>query len=290
MRVVEPHQFSKLQKNRKKRRSFRGPISAVTLVVILAFGYLTFGQQLVHKSQPQPMLESEVVVPEPTPQGTELKMFTDEEFKNLYTAFAYPNTERLVNYPKITGNEAADEKIYEIAISRGYKLSAVPVSNIIKIDEPYLTDDDLLQQNAKIGWDGLQSAAQEAGIPIQITSAYRSIEFQRSVFLQEMRAQGVTAPGVADGYSDLAINRVMDKVAPPGFSRHHNGYTIDLACDGIGLYGFQNTSCYDWISENNFEIAKTHGWIPSYPEEAEAQGPEPEPWEFIWVGRINLYE
>lgn len=295
MRVVEPHQFQNLKKRKQKRQFFRLAFLVPLLILLSVFGYVTFAQKHLHKPS------EEVHVSESSDESSQqnevqntaeltLKKFTDEEFKQLYTSFAYPNTQQLTQYPTITGNHIADERLYTLAEERGYKLSAVPVANIIKINEPYLTEDDLLQQNAKIGWDGLSRAAAAAGIPLQITSAYRSIEFQRGVFLQRMRDAGISASGIADGYSDLAVSRVMDEVAPPGFSRHHNGYTIDLACDGVGLHGFKHTVCYEWISDNNFEIAKQHGWIPSYPEEAKQQGPEPEPWEFIWVGTINLYE
>ncbi len=289
MRVVEPHQFNKIKKKRLKKKL---PAKAILIPIglfVVVTGYVLFGQQQIHKpvkngseseSSSQPTAFNEPI----------LKNFTDEQFQDLYNSFAYPNTQQLVENPVITGNANADVRIHDIALARGYRLSAIPVSNIVKIDEPYLTEDDLLQQNAKIGWDGIKTAASEAKIPLQITSAYRSIEFQRSVFLSRMRDAGITASGIADGYSDAAINKVMDQVAPPGYSRHHTGYTIDVACNGIGLYGFKNTSCYEWISANNFEIAKQHGWVPSYPEEAEEQGPDPEPWEFIWVGTIKLYE
>lgn len=293
MRVVEPHHFKNIKKKKKKQlpaATLLLPIGLFALIIL----YVLFGQQRVHgpafKDETQKPDSSQASESQKEETPLTLKQFTDEQFKDLYTSFAYPNTQQLVEPPVITGNAEADARIQQLATERGYKLSSVPVASIVRIDEPYLTEDDLLQQNAKIGWDGLQLAAEQANIPLQITSAYRSIEFQRSVFLQRMRDAGITAPGIADGFSDAAINAVMDQVAPPGFSRHHTGYTIDLACSGIGLYGFKNTTCYTWISNNNFEIAKTHGWVPSYPEEAELQGPEPEPWEFIWVGTINLYE
>ncbi len=292
MRVIEPHHFNKLKKKRQKRHIGKKIWVFPVLGLVLVGIYTFYGQYFVQKPQKQEVSNANQITEQDNApsEPPRLRELTDDQFKELYTSFAYPNTQPLTTPPSITGNKVADERIQSIAEERGYVLSAVPVSSIVHIDEQYLTEDDLLQQNAKIGWDGLQQAAEDADIPLQITSAYRSIEFQRELFLRYMRNAGVTAGGVADGYSDGAIGDIMNVVAPPGYSRHHNGYTIDLACDGIGLYGFKNTSCYEWISKNNFEIAKVNGWIPSYPEEAEQQGPEPEPWEFIWVGTINLYE
>src|SRR5690606_25521512 len=34
----------------------------------------------------------------------------------------------------------------------------------------------------------------------------------------------------------------------------------------------------------NYANAKRFGFIPSYPPDGGKQGPEPEPWEFVWVG------
>ena len=40
---------------------------------------------------------------------------------------------------------------------------------------------------------------------------------------------------------------------------------------------------------DNFYNAKRFGFIPSYPDDLNAQGPNPEPWEFVWVG-VDLIE
>lgn len=294
MRVIEPHQFDQIRKKRAKRRLPYAALALPVVLLIMAGGYILFGQKLVNPgNDTSSQVDSASVEPETTEQKPVekpvLQTFTDEEFKELYSTFAYPNTQSLTESPKITGDKVADERIRTIARERGYQLSSVPVASIVKIDEPYLTDDDLLQPNAKLGWESLKLAADKAEVPLQITSAYRSIDFQRSLFLRILADEGITDSGIAQGYSDVALQRVMNRVAPPGYSRHHNGYTVDFACNGIGLYGFKNTSCYDWISKDNFKIAKEHGWVPSYPEEAELQGPEPEPWEFIWVGTVNLF-
>jgi LAS superfamily LD-carboxypeptidase LdcB len=72
--------------------------------------------------------------------------------------------------------------------------------------------------------------------------------------------------------------------AVPGYSRHHTGYTVDIACENQTTLSFIYTVCFKWLSQNNYERTKKFGWIPSYPEEAVLQGPEPESWEYVWVG------
>ena len=261
----------------------------IVLAVILAGGYLVWGQSRQDQKESEnnhPTEQVETVNSSPK----KLKTFTGEEFKELYNSFAYPNTQPLSEKPIITGNEVADHNIRRIAEGLGYKLSAVPVSNIVKINEPGLTEDDLIQPLALIAWQDLKKAAKAENIPLEITSAYRSIEFQRALFLRRLADASVSIFGIADGYSDAAVAKVLGRAAVPGYSRHHTGYTIDLACGGVGLEAFKSTKCYTWLSKNNFENTKRFGWVPSYPEEAENQGPEPEAWEYIWVGTGSLYE
>lgn len=289
MRVLEPRYHFKAKRPRQK------PKGKLRVIILLIFAlatvvYLIFGQPSYTQNKNK---EPNAQVLETAPTDTapkKLKNFTGAEFKALYSSFAYPNTQALSEKPVITGNSVADEKIRQIAEEVGYKLSAVPVSNIVKIDEPGLTDDDLIQPLALIAWQDLKAAAGKENIPLQITSAYRSIEFQRALFLRRLADAGISIFGIADGYSDGAVAGVLSRAAAPGYSRHHTGYTIDLACNGVGLESFKSTSCYAWLSNNNFENTKKFGWVPSYPEEAERQGPEPEPWEYIWVGTSSLYE
>ena len=74
--------------------------------------------------------------------------------------------------------------------------------------------------------------------------------------------------------------------------KHHSGFAVDFGCGNDYLvYEFASTDCYAWMSKNNFENTKKHGFIPSYPTDAANQGPDPEPWEFVWVPveRIREY-
>jgi uncharacterized protein with LGFP repeats len=73
-------------------------------------------------------------------------------------------------------------------------------------------------------------------------------------------------------------------VAPPGFSKHQSGYTIDFRASGVGGGAFGSSRLGQWLAADNYAAAKRHGFIPSYPSGAGAQGPEPEPWEYVWVG------
>ena len=53
--------------------------------------------------------------------------------------------------------------------------------------------------------------------------------------------------------------------------------------------GFGSTPAFAWIAANNYENAKRFGFVPSYPPDATSQGPNPEPWEYVFVGDDVLF-
>ena len=78
----------------------------------------------------------------------------------------------------------------------------------------------------------------------------------------------------------------MQVTAPPGYSRHHSGYTIDISGS---TPIFANSPGFDWISKDNYANSREFGFIPSYPPNTPNQGPNPEEWEYIWVGKDVLF-
>ena len=215
-----------------------------------------------------------------------IQTFSATAFYDLYSTFAYPNTQEIQVPPAITSNPEADKRIREIAEKRGYKLRSVPVAPINKTNEKNLEGDDLLQPLALAGWQDLKARAAADGQPLRLLSGYRSIEYQRQLFIDRLLAAGAYTADIANGLADAKVENVLSNAAPPGYSRHHTGYTIDLACYPNGAFvAFKDSPCFSWIKANNYQIAKETGWIPSYPEGADQQGPEPEPWEYVWVGQ-----
>ena len=281
---VDLNQFDRLKHNKKKRYGkIYVFVLALLLVVVVLFVNRNSSSKSVNitdrpnKSTRDPNQTAD------ENSANRLKHFTSKEFNQLATSIKYPNTQLFETPPVITGNYQADEHIRNIAKSRGYEMSSMPLSSIIKINEPALEGDDLLQPQAASSWRSLKSLAEKQNIPISLVSAYRSPDFQRNLFLARLTALGATVDTILSGQADDAIISVLSQAAIPGFSRHHNGYTIDLGCKD-GSTSFLTSSCFKWISEDNYKIAKENGWIPSYPDGVVKQGPEPEPWEYIWVG------
>jgi LAS superfamily LD-carboxypeptidase LdcB len=294
MHVTNPREIQK--RAAKKRRSNILPLIFGGVVVIgLAAGglYWFVLRPVPMNTQGEPVTSSAAatqIATQAPKNKTTLKTFTGTEFRDLYRSVNYPNTQNFSTPPEITGNPTADARIRAMAEKRGFLLTSVPLSPIVKTGEELIAGngDDLLQPLAQKSWKELKTAARKDNIQLSLISAYRSPKWQRELFMERLLAQNVTVQQIADGRGETALNTTLSMTAVPGYSRHHTGYTIDLYCDdGIA---FGDSSCNKWITKNNYENAKKYGWIPSYPPGAGEQGPEPEPWEFVWVGTDALYQ
>ena len=173
--------------------------------------------------------------------------------------------------PSITGRPDLDARIRAIAEARGYKRHPEPSRPLV------VADGFRLQLEAATAWEALQAAAIDAGHSIRITSGYRS-----------PASQGVLFRGRLNSSTDAAIDNVLRTAAAPGYSRHHTGYTIDIRTPTHILHNFANSEAYMWLAADNWAVTKSFGWLPSYPDGSSPAGPDPEPWEFVWVGAINI--
>jgi hypothetical protein len=220
---------------------------------------------------------------EPVASGrSQVRDFTAEEFKDLVNGLSLPNTTPLAEPPAITGNPGADAVIAGLAEARGYELRSLPSSQLS-------THMGVELQPLLIGdWEELAAAAKRAGHEIRLRSGYRSIADQRELFLAQLRSSGITDQQIASGAADQALNDIMALTAPPGYSRHHHGYTIDVYEPTAAVFEYSDS--YAWLKAANFANAKKYGFVPSYPEGAGPQGPEPEAWEFVWANKNFVLE
>lgn len=106
-----------------------------------------------------------------------------------------------------------------------------------------------------------------AGVPFGLTSAYRSIDYQTTLFQNKVNRL------MAQGYSREAAERETGlSIAIPGTSEHQLGLAVDVKSG-------QNT--YDWLAQHSWE----YGFIMRYPIGAtELTGIYYEPWHFRYVG------
>jgi LAS superfamily LD-carboxypeptidase LdcB len=217
--------------------------------------------------------------------NSQLKIFTALEFNQLYESIIYPFTQELnLKEISIFGNEKTDNIILQKAKDRGYKVRRqAEINRLQAIDNGV----NKLQPETKIAWEALKSAALKQDIKLIVNSAYRSNSDQQKLFLSRWD-QTITPEVINNNQADNAINNILSVTAPPSTSRHLTGNTIDFGCENEMDRSFDKTSCFKWLSENNYFNIKRFGFIPSYPEGIDKQGPEPESWEYTWVGLNNL--
>lgn len=283
--------MGKSEKKSKKRRSnLKRTLLLAVIGILVVAGALYAYKQFFTDDAATETTSAEIVVKQNLPAETAkkgtLKQFSGAEFRELYNNFAYPNTEYIADDAVITGDAKTDEHIQKLAEARGYIRRSAPVSDTFKV----VQKDMKLQERAAEPWVKLQAAAKKDGISINLTAAYRSAAEQREIFLSRLGSIGVSSSAVTSGYYDAQINQVLAMTAIPGYSRHHTGYTIDIGCEDDPYATFELTTCFDWLSKDNYKQTKTQGWIPSYPEGAGKQGPEPESWEYVWVGTDAVTE
>jgi LAS superfamily LD-carboxypeptidase LdcB len=274
MRIIEPKAHSPSTKaNHKKMSKKYFFILSVILISVSIVLYIF--------SRPKPV--ETPAVQSDTETKEELRTFSGNEFRLLYDNYLLPNTSKIDTPPIITGNDIADGRIRQIAEKRGYKIR-VTASTILSN-----TDGHGLQKQAHQPWKDMQTEAKQAGLIMTIVSAYRSVDEQRQLFIDRIQFEGISISQVATGMTDAEIDKVLVTTSIPGYSKHHSGYTIDLLCQGWSFENFKNSPCNEWLIQNNYENAKKFGFIPSYPEGADLQGPEPEAWEYVYVGKDVLY-
>jgi LAS superfamily LD-carboxypeptidase LdcB len=224
--------------------------------------------------------ETKVEIPSPqpiaeTPKIT-LRVLSGSDFQQIYENTQYQNVAGTID-PTVTDVVEVDNYIKALAEKRGYKLRPQALEHYL-----VATDGFLLQQPASDGWVTLKQAATKSGVNLVLTSGYRSIASQKTIFAADLAPEYQVAD-ILSGKVDGALDKVMARASVPGYSRHHTGYTIDVGCGGESTT-FRNTLCYQWMKKDNFAQARLAGYIPSYPEGASLQGPNPEEWEFVWVG------
>lgn len=210
-----------------------------------------------------------------------------EEEKSVYEKIEYCNTDYLERYEayadlnpdmavadivwRVNANLDKPKYEYDIPVS-GYDIDMI-VNKYYKVPEDYKPDDLELFENyylrkeAGEAYEKMRDAAAEENLKIYITSAYRSVEYQRGLY---NRYLGRDPQEAVDRYS-----------ARPGHSEHHLGLAIDIAAPGGSQRQFVNTPEYEWVKEN----CHKYGFIIRYLEETEEiTGYEFEPWHLRYVG------
>ncbi len=207
--------------------------------------------------------------------------YSNNEFIQLFSS-TKGKFEKDSKLPFLYHNQKVDSYLKEIAEKRGYQKYPFAKENLLVNFGKYK-----IHKEVKESYEAMSRAMQKENIPLHFVSGYRSFDHQNKIFKSKMGP--INLKNVLDGTYDEKIMKVLNLSALPGYSKHHTGYAVDFGCgDDYLVYQFADTACYKWMSENNFENAKRFGFIPSYPNGVVDQGPNPEPWEYLWVGKDTL--
>ena len=132
-------------------------------------------------------------------------------------------------------------------------------------------DDRLIRAVVVPDLVALREAAEAAGVPLEVQSAYRSYAYQERTFAYWVDLQGYQA--------------ALRTSARPGHSEHQLGTAVDLRARGGAApwdIDFGATEAGRWLLRN----AWRYGFALSYPEGQEARSCYAyEPWHWRWVGR-----
>jgi D-alanyl-D-alanine carboxypeptidase len=117
-------------------------------------------------------------------------------------------------------------------------------------------------------WNRMRHAAADAGVTLDLVSAFRSVDHQATIIRRKREA----GQGIA---TILAVS------AAPGFSEHHTGRALDLTTPGCPALErpFEDTEAFRWLEAR----AAAFGFRLSYPE-GNLHGISYEPWHWYFMG------
>jgi len=140
-------------------------------------------------------------------------------------------------------------------------------NNLVNISNDFSSSTRMLVYEAKDAFEKMATDAKKEGYTIRAISAYRSYEYQKGLYDNYVKKDGVQ---LADTYS-----------ARPGFSEHQTGLVVDIDNNKTDYNNFETTEEFKWMQEN----AHKYGFILRYPKDKEnITGYEYESWHYRYVG------
>lgn len=154
------------------------------------------------------------------------------------------------------------------AKQRGLSLQ-IECANLSAAGIDIFNRDVLMEAQTQLAWQAMQTAAEQQGIELQLVSAFRSVDYQKKLFLKKLDA-------------GLSIDEILKVNAAPGYSEHHSGRALDLTCPGAECLeeSFEDSQAFVWLSTH----AAQHDFKLSFPRN-NPQGFLYEPWH--WCHQVN---
>jgi zinc D-Ala-D-Ala carboxypeptidase len=255
----------------KKHKSLLRPLLIVFFCVALLFGvFYYFGN---------PGDEDDGVLPEiiedETPEGSEEIEETEvEETEDIEPPSGQDQSEpESADLPKPGDVELkvisdGNDLLALVTKETTLKSSYAP-TDLVRIPEYMYPARELwLREEALKQLEKLWQAAADDGVTLTIISAYRSYQYQQTLF-----------QNYASSYGEEAANRFS---ARPGQSEHQLGTTVDFGGTAVDLKAaYADTDQGRWLAEHAYRF----GFAMSYPEgKEEITGYIFESWHYRYIG------
>ena len=150
-----------------------------------------------------------------------------------------------------------------------YAYTEPPKEQIIEVGT-YNGRKEYLHKDAAEAFNKMKAEASTQGHKLVLISGYRSVSYQKGLFEAQVKRRG--SEQEAAKYS-----------APPGYSEHHTGYTLDIGDQNNPntdtQTSFENTGVFKWLKSN----ASKFGFELSF-QKNNSQGISYEPWHWRFVG------
>lgn len=268
-----------LKKERRRKRVFMQILSLLAVAVLLVIAalviyFLHSAGNTTEDDEAAAVLNVDNVKAK-TSSAFEKFYFYEANRADRYAAYSESNPDMSAEEVVWRVNSNLDMPWYEYDVPvSGYDDPYIIVNKYNTVADDYCppdlvnADGYMMREETAKAYKEMKAAAAADGMKIRVVSAYRSVEYQDSLYKRYLS-------------SDSREN--VDKYsARPGHSEHHTGMAIDLFGSTDGLGNFKNTPEYPWVKENAYK----YGFIIRYTANIEnITGYEDEPWHIRYVGK-----
>jgi len=182
----------------------------------------------------------------------------------------------------------------------GLALTYIPLSSFYLIQEKYSknkligkensaiigdTYSSKMHKEAKVAFEKMKVAALKDGINIEVVSAYRSFQKQKSIFenkYKKFTKEGLTPIEV--------VEKIIEYSTIPGTSRHHWGTDIDIIDANypkpknvLKEENFYGNGPYCKLKEWMDRHSESYGFYEVYTKNPNRKGFKHEPWHFSYA-------
>lgn len=255
----------------KKRKSLLRPLLLILFCTVLLYGVFYFFTDFNG--------EDEDALPEAIEEATSESPEQEEVIEVEETEVLEPATGQDQDNPESTELPEPVDAELKVIDDGNYLLALVTKETTLK--SSYAPTDLLripdymnparelwLREEAFGQLEKLWQAAADDGVTLTIISAYRSYDYQQTLF-----------QNYANNYGEESANRFS---ARPGQSEHQLGTTVDFGGTAVDLKAaYADTDQGRWLAENAYKF----GFAMSYPEgKEEVTGYIFEPWHYRYIG------